>query len=137
MLMVEPTENESRYEPDRFCDAMISIRAEMTAVETGAADAKNNLLKNVPHTADQITSDNWNRPYTRAGASRTGMRRSRPRACTTTNSGRTSRAWTMSSATATRSAPAWGWRMSLNHRWTRINTDSIPAFLLVLFDLRC
>ncbi len=47
-LMVEPTESESKYELDRFCDAMISIHAEMTAVETGAADAKNNLLKNAP-----------------------------------------------------------------------------------------
>ncbi|MBE0540157.1 MAG: aminomethyl-transferring glycine dehydrogenase [Verrucomicrobia bacterium] len=64
-LMVEPTESESKYELDRFCDAMISIHAEMTAVETGAADAKNNLLKNAPHTADQIASDAWNRPYSR------------------------------------------------------------------------
>ena len=67
-LMVEPTESESKDELDRFCDAMISIHAEMTAVETGAADAKNNLLKNAPHTADQIASDNWNRPYTREAA---------------------------------------------------------------------
>jgi glycine dehydrogenase len=67
-LMVEPTESESQYELDRFCDAMISIHAEMTAVETGVADAKNNLLKNAPHTADQIASDNWNRPYTREAA---------------------------------------------------------------------
>jgi glycine dehydrogenase len=67
-LMVEPTESESKYELDRFCNAMISIHAEMTAVETGAADAKNNLLKNAPHTADQIASDAWNRPYTREAA---------------------------------------------------------------------
>jgi len=67
-LMVEPTESESQYELDRFCDAMISIHAEMTAVETGAADAKNNLLKNAPHTADQIASDNWDRPYPREAA---------------------------------------------------------------------
>ncbi len=67
-LMVEPTESESKYELDRFCDAMISIHAEMTAVETGTADAKNNLLKNAPHTADQIASDNWNRPYSREAA---------------------------------------------------------------------
>ena len=67
-LMVEPTESESKYELDRFCDAMISIHAEMTAVETGAADAKNNLLKNAPHTADQIASDAWNRPYSREAA---------------------------------------------------------------------
>ena len=67
-LMVEPTESESKYELDRFCDAMIFIHAEMTAVENGSADAKNNLLKNAPHTADQIASDNWNRPYTREAA---------------------------------------------------------------------
>jgi glycine dehydrogenase len=67
-LMVEPTESESKYELDRFCDAMIAIHAEMTAVENGSADAKNNLLKNAPHTADQIASDNWNRPYTREAA---------------------------------------------------------------------
>jgi glycine cleavage system P protein (glycine dehydrogenase) len=64
-LMVEPTESESKYELDRFCDAMISIHAEMTAIENGSADAKNNLLKNAPHTADQIASNNWNRPYGR------------------------------------------------------------------------
>jgi glycine dehydrogenase len=67
-LMVEPTESESKYELDRFCDAMIAIHAEMTAVENGSADAKNNLLKNAPHTADQIASDSWNRPYTRETA---------------------------------------------------------------------
>ena len=67
-LMVEPTESESKYELDRFCDAMISIHAEMAAVENGTADAKNNLLKNAPHTADQIAGDNWNRPYSRAQA---------------------------------------------------------------------
>ena len=67
-LMVEPTESESKYELDRFCDAMIAVHAEMTAVEAGTADAKNNLLKNAPHTADQIASDNWNRPYSREQA---------------------------------------------------------------------
>jgi glycine dehydrogenase len=67
-LMVEPTESESKSELDRFCDAMIAIHAEMTAVENGSADPKNNLLKNAPHTADQIASDNWNKPYTREQA---------------------------------------------------------------------
>ena len=67
-LMVEPTESESKYELDRFCDAMIAIHAEMSAIENGTADAKNNLLKNAPHTADQIASDNWNRPYSREQA---------------------------------------------------------------------
>jgi len=67
-LMVEPTESESKSELDRFCDAMIAIHAEMTAVENGTADAKNNPLKNAPHTADQIASDHWNRPYSREQA---------------------------------------------------------------------
>jgi glycine dehydrogenase len=67
-MMVEPTESESKFELDRFCDAMISIHAEIAAIENGSADAKNNLLKNAPHTADQIASDNWNRPYTREQA---------------------------------------------------------------------
>ena len=47
---------------------MISIHAEMTAIENGSTDAKNNLLKNAPHTADMIASDNWNKPYTREQA---------------------------------------------------------------------
>jgi glycine dehydrogenase len=67
-LMVEPTESESKYELDRFCDAMIAIHEEMTAIENNTVDAKNNLLKNAPHTADQIASDDWNRPYTREQA---------------------------------------------------------------------
>ena len=67
-LMVEPTESESKFELDRFCDAMISIHAEMTAIENGSTDARNNLLKNAPHTADMIASENWNKPYTREQA---------------------------------------------------------------------
>ncbi|MBI5800074.1 MAG: aminomethyl-transferring glycine dehydrogenase, partial [Verrucomicrobia bacterium] len=66
-LMVEPTESEPKCELDRFCDAMIAIHAEMTAVETGKADKANNLLKGAPHTADQIAGD-WQRPYTREQA---------------------------------------------------------------------
>jgi glycine dehydrogenase len=67
-LMVEPTESESKFELDRFCDAMIAIHAEMTAVETGVADKANNVLKNAPHTAEEVTSDKWSRPYTRQAA---------------------------------------------------------------------
>ncbi len=66
-LMVEPTESEPKCELDRFCDAMIAIHGEMTAVETGKADKANNLLKGAPHTADQIAGE-WNRPYTREQA---------------------------------------------------------------------
>jgi glycine dehydrogenase len=67
-LMVEPTESESKSELDRFCDAMIAIHAEMTAIESGAADKQNNLLKNAPHTADMVAADNWDRPYPREQA---------------------------------------------------------------------
>ena len=67
-LMVEPTESESKVELDRFCDAMIAIHAEMTAIESGRADRQNNLLKNAPHTADTIAADNWDRPYPRESA---------------------------------------------------------------------
>ena len=67
-MMVEPTESESKEELDRFCDALISIHAEIEAVESGRADKQNNLLKNAPHTADAIASENWNRPYSREQA---------------------------------------------------------------------
>ena len=67
-LMVEPTESESKAEVDRFCDAMISIHAEIEAVASGTADRQNNVLKNAPHTAQQVISDKWDRPYTREQA---------------------------------------------------------------------
>jgi len=67
-LMVEPTESESKFELDRFCDAMIAIHGEMQAIESGAADRQNNLLKNAPHTADMVAADNWDRPYPREAA---------------------------------------------------------------------
>jgi glycine dehydrogenase len=64
-MMIEPTESESKGELDRFCDAMISIHGEIDAVATGKIDKQNNPLKNAPHTARQIASDNWDRPYSR------------------------------------------------------------------------
>jgi glycine dehydrogenase len=67
-LMVEPTESESKDELDRFCEAMISIHAEMTAIETGTVDAKDNLLKNAPHTAHSTIAGGWAHPYTREQA---------------------------------------------------------------------
>ncbi|PYJ03234.1 MAG: glycine dehydrogenase (aminomethyl-transferring), partial [Verrucomicrobia bacterium] len=67
-LMVEPTESESQFELDRFCEAMIAIHAEMTAVESGVADQTNNVLKNAPHAAEVVTSDHWDRPYSRQAA---------------------------------------------------------------------
>src|SRR5213080_3039295 len=67
-MMVEPTESEPKHELDRFCDAMISIHAEMQAIADGKQDRQSNLLKNAPHTARQIASDKWDRPYSREQA---------------------------------------------------------------------
>jgi glycine dehydrogenase len=67
-MMIEPTESEPKHELDRFCDAMISIREEIEAVAKGKMDRVNNTLKNAPHTARQIASVNWDRPYTREQA---------------------------------------------------------------------
>ncbi len=67
-MMIEPTESESKEELDRFCDAMILIHAEINDVVAGKVDAKNNLLKNAPHTTWQIASQEWDHPYTREQA---------------------------------------------------------------------
>jgi glycine dehydrogenase len=67
-MMIEPTESEPKHELDRFCDAMISIHAEMEAVGKGKTDQENNMLKKAPHTARQIASEDWDRPYTREQA---------------------------------------------------------------------
>jgi glycine cleavage system P protein (glycine dehydrogenase) len=67
-IMVEPTESEAKDELDRFCDAMISIRAEIQAVIDGKADRTDNVLKNAPHTAGAIASDDWSHPYSREQA---------------------------------------------------------------------
>ena len=67
-LMVEPTESEAKDELDRFCDAMIAIRGEMQAVIDGAADRRDNVLKNAPHTAPAVASDEWTHPYSREQA---------------------------------------------------------------------
>jgi len=67
-LMVEPTESESLEELDRFIEAMITIREEIAEVESGSADAANNVLKNAPHTAQVLTSDSWEYPYSREKA---------------------------------------------------------------------
>jgi len=64
-LMVEPTESESKAELDRFCDALIAIRQEITAIELGEVEQVNNVLKNAPHTASVVTADEWDRPYSR------------------------------------------------------------------------
>jgi glycine dehydrogenase len=67
-MMIEPTESEPKGELDRFCDALVAIRKEIQAVLDGQADAKDNVLKNAPHTADAVTADAWTHPYSREQA---------------------------------------------------------------------
>ncbi len=67
-LMIEPTESESRAELDRFCDAMIAIRAEIARVESGEWDADDNPLRNAPHPAADLLTGEWTHPYTREEA---------------------------------------------------------------------
>jgi glycine dehydrogenase len=67
-VMVEPTESEPKHELDRFCDALIAIRNEISDVESGLLDKINNPLKNAPHTAAVITGNEWDKPYTRQKA---------------------------------------------------------------------
>ncbi|EJT1337964.1 aminomethyl-transferring glycine dehydrogenase [Vibrio vulnificus] len=64
-LMVEPTESEDLQELDRFCDAMIAIREEMTKVKNGEWPLENNPLVNAPHTQADLMEEQWDRPYPR------------------------------------------------------------------------
>jgi glycine dehydrogenase len=64
-LMVEPTESESKRELDRFCDAMIAIRDEIRAVERGEWPVEDSPLRHAPHTATDVATDAWTRPYSR------------------------------------------------------------------------
>jgi glycine dehydrogenase len=67
-LMIEPTESENKAELDRFCDALISIRKEIAAVESGEQPQEGNVLKNSPHTQRDLLSSEWDRPYSREAA---------------------------------------------------------------------
>jgi len=67
-LMVEPTESEPLEELDRFCDAMIAIRAEIDAVADGAADPRDNVLKQAHHPAEDVSADEWPHAYSRQQA---------------------------------------------------------------------
>jgi glycine dehydrogenase len=67
-LMIEPTESESKAEVDRFCDAMISIHGEMSAVISGALDAHDNPLKHAPHPCETICGNEWPHAYSREQA---------------------------------------------------------------------
>lgn len=64
-LMIEPTESESKAELDRFCNALLSIRAE---IDQATEEEPNNVLRNAPHTLSMLTSDEWDLPYTREEA---------------------------------------------------------------------
>jgi glycine dehydrogenase len=64
--MVEPTESESKYELDRFIDAMIAIRGEIRAIEEGDLDRADNPLKRAPHTAASVADDAWAHKYSRS-----------------------------------------------------------------------
>jgi len=67
-LMIEPTESENKAEIDRFCDALISIREEIKEIESGKADAENNVLHNAPHTHRLLVEEKWNHPYSKQQA---------------------------------------------------------------------
>jgi glycine dehydrogenase len=67
-LMIEPTESESKFELDRFIEAMVAIAEEIRKVTNGSFDKENNPLKNAPHTAEVILANEWDKPYTREEA---------------------------------------------------------------------
>ena len=67
-LMIEPTESESKQELDRFCDAMISIKAEIDEVVNGTVKVEDSVLKNAPHTVDLAVNDQWKYSYSRQKA---------------------------------------------------------------------
>ncbi|MDN3585834.1 aminomethyl-transferring glycine dehydrogenase [Pedobacter aquatilis] len=67
-LMVEPTESEPKHELDRFCDALIAIKNEISEVENGTLDKTDNPLKNAPHTVSVITANDWSHSYSRQTA---------------------------------------------------------------------
>ncbi|MEQ4722641.1 aminomethyl-transferring glycine dehydrogenase [Nonomuraea sp. B19D2] len=67
-LMIEPTESEDLGELDRFVDAMIAIRGEISKVASGEYDRTDNPLRNAPHTAESVTADEWPHPYSRTEA---------------------------------------------------------------------
>ncbi len=67
-LMIEPTESESKFELDRFCDAMIAIKTEINDVLNGSLDPLDNPLKNAPHTAKEVMAEHWPHSYSRTRA---------------------------------------------------------------------
>jgi glycine dehydrogenase len=71
-IMIEPTESEARQELDRFCDALLAIRAEIADIEEGRSDPQDNPLCNAPHTITHVLDGEWTHPYSRECAARPG-----------------------------------------------------------------
>ncbi|MDB4905606.1 MAG: Glycine dehydrogenase [Gemmatimonadetes bacterium] len=67
-LMIEPTESESKGELDRFCEALIAIRQEISEIENGTSDRADNPLKHAPHPVQRVISDSWDHAYSREQA---------------------------------------------------------------------
>lgn len=67
-LMIEPTESENKRELDRFCEAMINIRQEISEVESATVDAEDNVLRNAPHTHKELIAEKWEHPYSKEQA---------------------------------------------------------------------
>jgi hypothetical protein len=124
-LMIEPTESESLAELERFCQAMIQIHGEISAVKDGRSDAHDNPLKHAPHTAAVVAGE-WGRSYSREQAAH-----SRRRGCANASSGPTSPASTTSTATAISSARVCRWRHTpslrhaLFHQTNHVETDPV------------
>ena len=67
-MMIEPTESESLFELDRFCDTLINIKSEIDMIKSGEFDKVDNPIKNAPHTDIELASDEWDHKYTREQA---------------------------------------------------------------------
>lgn len=67
-LMIEPTESESKYELDRFVDAMVAIRGEIDEVASGSVSAEDSVLRNAPYTAEDVSADEWSHNFSREKA---------------------------------------------------------------------
>ncbi len=106
-MMIEPTESESKEELDRFCDALIAIHGEMQRIASGEWPRDNNPLKHAPHTAAVVSADEWDHPYSRELAAYPAPWLREHKFWPARRAGST-----MSTATATWSAPACRWKIT-------------------------
>ena len=67
-LMIEPTESESKYELDRFVDAMVAIKAEIDEVAAGSVVAEDSVLRHAPYPAEEVSADDWSHVFSRETA---------------------------------------------------------------------